>query len=160
MLFEERLDDARCSMKGRKQTTSSSPGGRSFSSPIHERGQLSRSRQYAEASEDAAAVAARFTLEVFALKIVRAMELITILNHCHRHRGFVYQHARFGPDQKSIEVDVRPREGSKAVCSGCLKRFALSSASLTRFRIRFKSLSFSEYVILSKPILMMNSGGR
>src|SRR5260370_12668944 len=48
-----------------------------------------------------------------------AMELITILNHCHRHRGFVYQHARFGPDKKSIEVDVRPREGSAAVCSGC-----------------------------------------
>src|SRR6266404_802424 len=119
MLFEERLDDARCSMKGRKQTTSSSPGGRSFSSPIHERGQLSRSRQYAEASEDAAAVAARFTLEVFAMKIVRAMELLTILNHCHRHRGFVYQHARFGPDQKSIEVEVRPREGSAAVCSEC-----------------------------------------
>jgi transposase len=47
------------------------------------------------------------------------MELITILNHCHRHRGFVYQHARFGPDKKSIEVDVRPREGSRAVCSGC-----------------------------------------
>jgi transposase len=47
------------------------------------------------------------------------MELITILNHCHRHRGFVYQHARFGPDKKSIEVDVRPREGSAAVCSGC-----------------------------------------
>src|SRR5437660_12368532 len=49
------------------------------------------------------------------------MELITILNHCHRHRGFVYQHARFGPDKKSIEVDVRPREGSTAVCSGCHK---------------------------------------
>jgi transposase len=49
------------------------------------------------------------------------MELITILNHCHRHRGFVYQHARFGPDKKSIEVDVRPREGSAAVCSGCHK---------------------------------------
>jgi len=53
------------------------------------------------------------------MKIVRAMELITILNHCHRHRGFVYQHARFGPDQKNIEVTVRPREGSAAVCSGC-----------------------------------------
>jgi hypothetical protein len=53
------------------------------------------------------------------MKIVRAMELITILNHCHRHRGFVYQRARFGPDQKSIEVKVRPREGSAAVCSGC-----------------------------------------
>jgi hypothetical protein len=34
------------------------------------------------------------------------MELITILNHCHRHRRFVYEHARFGPDKKSIEVDV------------------------------------------------------
>jgi transposase len=53
------------------------------------------------------------------LKIVRAMELITILNHCHRHRGFVYHQARFGPDKKSIEVHVRPREGSAAVCSGC-----------------------------------------
>src|SRR5882757_9179727 len=47
------------------------------------------------------------------------MELLTILNHCHRHRGFVYQHARFGPDKNSIEVHVRPREGSAAVCSGC-----------------------------------------
>jgi len=49
------------------------------------------------------------------------MELITILNHCHHHRGFVYQHARFGSDKKSIEVDVRPRAGSAAVCSGCHK---------------------------------------
>src|SRR5713101_8358223 len=64
-------------------------------------------------------MAAPFTLEVFAFKIIRAMELLTILNHCHRHRGFVYQHARFGPDKQSIEVDVRPREGSAAVCSGC-----------------------------------------
>ena len=47
------------------------------------------------------------------------MELLTILNHCHHHRGFVYQRARFGPDKKSIEVDVRPRQGSAAVCSGC-----------------------------------------
>ena len=49
------------------------------------------------------------------------MELITILNHCHHHRGFVYQHARFSPDKKSIQVDVRPREGSAAVCSGCYR---------------------------------------
>jgi transposase len=47
------------------------------------------------------------------------MELLTILNHCHRHRGFVYQHARFAVDKQSIEVDVRPRQGSAAVCSGC-----------------------------------------
>lgn len=47
------------------------------------------------------------------------MELIAILNNCHRHRGFVYQKARFGPGRKSIEVDVRPRAGSAAICSGC-----------------------------------------
>ena len=47
------------------------------------------------------------------------MELITILNQCHRYPGFVYQQARFGPDKKSIEIDVRPRDGSTAVCSGC-----------------------------------------
>jgi transposase len=47
------------------------------------------------------------------------MELITILNQCYHHRGFVYQHARFGPDPKTIEVAVRPRQGTTAVCSGC-----------------------------------------
>ncbi len=47
------------------------------------------------------------------------MELITILNRCHRFRGFVYQHAHFGADKKSIEVAVRPRNGSAAVCSRC-----------------------------------------
>jgi transposase len=47
------------------------------------------------------------------------MELITILNRCHHFRGFVYQHARFRADKKSIEVAVRPRQGSAAVCSRC-----------------------------------------
>ena len=47
------------------------------------------------------------------------MELITILNRCHRFRGFVYQHACFSADRKSIEVAVRPRKGSTAVCSRC-----------------------------------------
>jgi hypothetical protein len=41
-----------------------------------------------------------------------AMELIIILNRCHRFRGFVYQHAHFGADKKSIEVVVRPRDRS------------------------------------------------
>jgi transposase len=49
------------------------------------------------------------------------MELLTILNHCYHHRGFVYRNARFGPDKKSIEVDVRPRQGAAAVCPGCHK---------------------------------------
>jgi hypothetical protein len=39
------------------------------------------------------------------------MELITILNRCHRFRGFVYQHARFGADKKSIEVAVLIAQG-------------------------------------------------
>jgi hypothetical protein len=34
------------------------------------------------------------------------MELITIPNRCHRLRGFVYQHACFSADRKSIEVAV------------------------------------------------------
>jgi hypothetical protein len=32
------------------------------------------------------------------------MELTTILNRCHRFRGFVYEQARFSADKKSIEV--------------------------------------------------------
>jgi len=64
---------------------------------------------------------ARFTLEVFRFAIIRAMELITILNQCYRHRGFVYHHARFSADKKSIEIQVRPRERSAAICSGCGK---------------------------------------
>src|SRR3954464_4589241 len=47
------------------------------------------------------------------------MELITILNRCHRFPRFVYQHAYFSADKKSIEVAVRPRKGSTAVCSRC-----------------------------------------
>ena len=47
------------------------------------------------------------------------MELITILNRCHRFRGFVYQHAYFSADKKSIAVAVRPSKGSAAVCSRC-----------------------------------------
>ena len=47
------------------------------------------------------------------------MELITILNRCHRFRGFVYQQAHFSADKKNIEVAVRLRKGSAAVCSRC-----------------------------------------
>jgi transposase len=47
------------------------------------------------------------------------LQLITILNRCHHFPGFVYQQARFSPDHKSIEIAVRPRKGSGAVCSRC-----------------------------------------
>jgi hypothetical protein len=52
-------------------------------------------------------------------RVVRAMELITILNRCHRFPGFVYQQARFSSDHKSIQIAVRSRKGSKAICSRC-----------------------------------------
>ena len=48
-----------------------------------------------------------------------ALNLITILNRCHRHPGFVYASARFAADNRSIEVSVRPRKGSAAICSRC-----------------------------------------
>jgi hypothetical protein len=47
------------------------------------------------------------------------MELTTILNRCHHFRGFVYEHVRFSTDERSIEVVLRPRKGSAAVCSRC-----------------------------------------
>jgi transposase len=47
------------------------------------------------------------------------LQLITILNRCHRFPGFVYRQARFSSDGKSIEIAVSPRVGSKAMCSGC-----------------------------------------
>jgi len=52
----------------------------------------------------------------FAATRFRTMELIAILNRCHRLRGFVYQHAHFSAGKKSIEVAVRPPKGSAAVC--------------------------------------------
>ncbi|MBZ5616973.1 MAG: ISL3 family transposase [Acidobacteriia bacterium] len=47
------------------------------------------------------------------------MELITILNHCHHFRGFVYQSTRFDRDENLMEIVIRPRQGSAAICSGC-----------------------------------------
>ena len=62
----------------------------------------------------------RFILVVLAVIIFHLMlQLITILNRCHRFPGFVYQQARFSGDHKSIEISVRPRKGSAAVCSRC-----------------------------------------
>lgn len=50
------------------------------------------------------------------------MQLITLLNHCQRHPGFVYEKARLCAESKTIEVEVRPRSGSRGVCSGCQQR--------------------------------------
>ena len=107
-------------MKGRKQATSFSPGARSWSSNLQRRGQSLRSLQWA-ARPGCGGGAEWFTVEGLAAGFFFAMlELITILNRCHHHRGFVYEAARFRSTQRTtIEVGVRPRAGSAAICSGC-----------------------------------------
>lgn len=49
------------------------------------------------------------------------MQVKTLLNACHRIKGFVYTTVRFDrvKDQNSIVAEVRARRGSKPVCSGC-----------------------------------------
>lgn len=42
-----------------------------------------------------------------------------MLNACHHFPGFVYEGARLCEATQSIEIDVRPRKGSKAICSCC-----------------------------------------
>jgi transposase len=47
------------------------------------------------------------------------MQLKTILNRCHRFKSFVYGMVYFGDEKQTIHVEVKPRKGSRAVCSGC-----------------------------------------
>src|SRR5207248_4426731 len=51
----------------------------------------------------------------------RQMLVKTILNHCQKFKRFVYGAVRlskFG-DVECIEVEVKARKGSLAICSGC-----------------------------------------
>jgi transposase len=47
------------------------------------------------------------------------MLVTRLLNACHRFPGFVYERARLCERSKTIEIELRPRRGSKARCSGC-----------------------------------------
>jgi transposase len=49
------------------------------------------------------------------------MRLISLLNHVQHHSGFVYERVRLLAERQVIEIDVRPRRGSKPVCSRCHK---------------------------------------
>ncbi|WP_325176099.1 transposase family protein [Paraburkholderia aspalathi] len=51
-----------------------------------------------------------------------AMLLTRLLNSCHHFPGFVYEGARLCDRTQTIEIDVRPRKGSKPVCSCCNER--------------------------------------
>ena len=54
-----------------------------------------------------------------AVLVCRLMLLTRLLNACHHHPGFVYERARLCERSRTIEVSVRPRHGTKPVCSGC-----------------------------------------
>ena len=47
------------------------------------------------------------------------MLLIRLLNACHHFPGFVYDDAKLDQATQTIEIQVRPRRGSKPRCSGC-----------------------------------------
>jgi len=47
------------------------------------------------------------------------MRLISVLNHYQRYPGFVYEKARLCRETQTIEISVRPRRGSRPVCSSC-----------------------------------------
>jgi transposase len=47
------------------------------------------------------------------------MLLTRLLNACHHFPGFVYQGARLCESSSTIEIDVRPRRGSRPRCSCC-----------------------------------------
>jgi transposase len=48
------------------------------------------------------------------------MQLKTILNRIASHKGFVFGDVRFAKAKRpTIEVEIRPRAGSRPVCSGC-----------------------------------------
>ena len=49
------------------------------------------------------------------------MRLISLLNHYQHFPGFVYDKERHCAESQTIEITVRPRRGSKPVCSCCHK---------------------------------------
>ena len=57
--------------------------------------------------------------DLLTLVCVLPMLLTRLLNACHRFPGFVYAGANLNETTQTIEVDVRPRRGSKPHCSGC-----------------------------------------
>lgn len=50
------------------------------------------------------------------------MLLTRLLNACHHFPGFVYEAAHLCETRQLIEIDVRPRRGSRPLCSGCGRR--------------------------------------
>lgn len=90
----------------------------SLSSTRQERGHSAKSGQN---RSSAAAASAGIIEGPLTLLRVLLMLLTRLLNACHHFPGFVYEGARLDEAAKTIEIDVRPRRGSKPICSGCGK---------------------------------------
>jgi transposase len=73
------------------------------------------------------------------------MRLITLLNHCERFSGFVYEKARLCEESRTIEIKMRARRGSKPVCSGCHERGATYDHLSMR---RFEFVPFWGFMVL------------
>ena len=68
------------------------------------------------------------------------MQFKTILNRVQKHASFVYTNTRWVEgDPAELEIDIRPREGSRATCSGCGKRGPTYDTSSPR---RFQFVPF------------------
>ena len=50
------------------------------------------------------------------------MQLKSILNHVERHKSFIFQDPRWSKDKQRIEVPIKPRKNSQAICSRCFKK--------------------------------------
>jgi transposase len=64
------------------------------------------------------------------------MQLKTILNRVQKHSSFVYADVRFVDGSPvELEIDIRPRIGSRALCAGCGRRGpTYDTLSLRRFQ--------------------------
>src|SRR5665647_1729875 len=111
-VFRDKPCASRSSRNGVNTATICSPGITSRSSPHQLAAQVAKSGQKVARS----GVPAMMGGSCFC---VFAMRLISILNHCYHFPGFVNVVARLCEHTKSIEVEVRPRVGSKAICSIC-----------------------------------------
>lgn len=104
----------------------------------HQRcGQSSKSGHSLTRASAAAAAAAQGIIGAsLILRFSTPMLLTRLLNACHHFPGFVYERARLAENYNTIEIEVRPRRGSKGCCSGC-SRPAAGYDQLAQRRFEF-----------------------
>src|SRR5450631_16911 len=129
-------------MKAANRSTICWPGGISASSPRHDLAHSSMSghtwRRRIASSGARIWTSSGRTGEL-------AMLITRLLNACHHFPGFVYAPARLIEATNTIEIDVRPRRGSKPRCSCCGKPCAGYDTLAVR---RFEFIPVWGYAVL------------